>query len=154
MLIQKSFVSKCYAISIITTGCCYFLFQIHVQWAHVKVLNKKVLTDLDAVLQGITAPTCPPCTILLVKVDTSEAIQDLCAQQSVAGHALSFDNCVLLRIPPPPQTICQRSKGTEGSSTLGNFLQMQQYHCMHVCMSVNTFRQYRIFIRKPHSSST
>lgn len=24
MLIQKSFVSKCYAISIITTGCCYF----------------------------------------------------------------------------------------------------------------------------------
>lgn len=89
VLIQKSFVSKSYEISIITTDCCYFLFKIHVQWVHVKVLNKEVLTDLDAVLQDITAPTCPPCTILLLKVNTCEAKQDLCSQQSVSGHALS-----------------------------------------------------------------
>lgn len=152
MLIQKSFVSKCYAISIITTGCCYFLLQIYVQCIHVKVLNKEVLTDLDAVLQDITAPTCPPCTILLLKVNTSEAKQDLCSQHSISGHALSFGNCVLLQMPPP-QTTCQRCKAAKGSCTLGNFLQMQQYQCIHICMSVNTFRQHRISIRRSHSSS-
>lgn len=125
MLIQKCFVSKCCAVSISTTGCC-FLSQIRVQRVHVKVLNQEVLTDLDAVLQDITAPTCPPCTILLLKVNTSEVKQDLCSQQFVSGHALSFGNCVLLQIPPP-QTICQRCKATKGSSTLGNCLEMQQY---------------------------
>lgn len=90
ILIQKSFVSNCYAISIIMTGCCCFLFQIHGQWVHAKVLNKQVLTDLAAVLQDITAPTCPPCTILLLKVTTCEAKQDLCSHQPMSGLVISW----------------------------------------------------------------